>query len=280
MNALSAIAVASFGIFQTAQAQNAPANPPIPSEFIISGTYFDSEEEGSNPRDIVYTLGTSAAITDGFSSGSFIYTKKSTAKANLQVNVSYADEEMSENSQITYVLTFTSAAGGTCTFSGSFSGSDEDGSYSGTVYNGVGTFTLTAGTGQALKEWRLNHFDTEIATGDAADDADFDHDGIPNLVEYTLGTSPSDGTEATRPTHSTTQVAGKNYLTLSIERARRAPGVDYVVEVSSSLTGSWSSGAGATTVIEDHPTTLTVRDRTAAGPGQPKRFIRLKVVSQ
>ncbi|RYD25203.1 MAG: hypothetical protein EOP87_24835, partial [Verrucomicrobiaceae bacterium] len=35
------------------------------------------------------------------------------------------------------------------------------------------------GTGTALEQWRQTHFDTSANTGDAADQHDFDHDGIP-----------------------------------------------------------------------------------------------------
>lgn len=41
-----------------------------------------------------------------------------------------------------------------------------------------------------LQLWRKARFGTFENTGDAADAGDPDHDGVPNLVEYALGTSP------------------------------------------------------------------------------------------
>jgi uncharacterized delta-60 repeat protein len=42
----------------------------------------------------------------------------------------------------------------------------------------------------ALESWRLQYFGTAANTGDAADDADSDHDGLVNLVEFAFGLSP------------------------------------------------------------------------------------------
>jgi len=41
-----------------------------------------------------------------------------------------------------------------------------------------------------LELWRYDHFSTYTGTGAAANDADFDGDGVPNLVEYFTGTNP------------------------------------------------------------------------------------------
>jgi hypothetical protein len=42
-----------------------------------------------------------------------------------------------------------------------------------------------------LQQWRQDHFQTTENSGPAADDADYDSDGIPNLVEYGLGSNPA-----------------------------------------------------------------------------------------
>lgn len=56
-----------------------------------------------------------------------------------------------------------------------------------------------------IQLWRIQHFDFPDGTGTAANDADYDADGVPNLVEYALGTNPT----ATEPA-----LNGTNALTL------------------------------------------------------------------
>jgi uncharacterized delta-60 repeat protein len=43
-----------------------------------------------------------------------------------------------------------------------------------------------------LESWRVQHFGISSSTGDAADDADPDHDGLTNFTEYAFGLSPVD----------------------------------------------------------------------------------------
>lgn len=42
----------------------------------------------------------------------------------------------------------------------------------------------------ALQEWRMGHFGTWQGEGNTGNDADFDGDGVPNLVEYFYNTNP------------------------------------------------------------------------------------------
>jgi hypothetical protein len=43
-----------------------------------------------------------------------------------------------------------------------------------------------------LEAWRLTHFNTSANAGDAADDADPDHDGLTNFAEFAFGLPPVD----------------------------------------------------------------------------------------
>ena len=43
-----------------------------------------------------------------------------------------------------------------------------------------------------VEAWRLEHFGTIASTGDAADDFDFDHDGLVNLVEFGFAKNPTE----------------------------------------------------------------------------------------
>lgn len=57
------------------------------------------------------------------------------------------------------------------------------------------------GTGQlsALDAWRLAHLGSALNSGLAANGADFDGDGVPNLVEYAFGLDPARGDAALLP---------------------------------------------------------------------------------
>lgn len=66
----------------------------------------------------------------------------------------------------------------------------------------------------AMQTWRNQHFATDTATGDAADNSDPDGDGQSNLAEYVAGTLPLSITDAIRlvaepPSLSSFSVSGK-----------------------------------------------------------------------
>ena len=76
-----------------------------------------------------------------------------------------------------------------------------------------------------LELWRLAHFGTVSNTGNAADSADPDGDGCPNIHEFTTGTDPTAALEATRILSATKGVstftvtaAGKTTRTYVLER--------------------------------------------------------------
>lgn len=270
-------------IFSVAHGQPAPASLPFPGPLSFLGTYYDTDDDSPGENSLLrrYTLTSATGITDvpsgDSSTGTYSYSRTGSDTGQVVINVSASDGEgNSETSQITYLLKFTTVSSGTCTFSGNYSGVDEDGSYSESVYGGTGTFYLDL-VPQTLEEWRLENFGTEEATGDAANNFDFDNDGIPNLVEYALGTSPKDPSSAAPPISDLTTTGGDQYLSLSITKPQGVTGVTYRVEVSSSLTGGWSSAEDSVVIITDDTNTLTVRDKTPVSPGQPQRFIRLRV---
>ncbi|MCU0781603.1 MAG: autotransporter-associated beta strand repeat-containing protein, partial [Akkermansiaceae bacterium] len=107
------------------------------------------------------------------------------------------------------------------------------------VFTGPGTLQVTSGTpGFAL--WISS---TGLSGPDAAADADPDHDGLPNLIEFILGgqpnpANPSADSNALAPTVSL--VPG--YLVFTYRRsdlASSSPGLSIRVEHGSSLT-TWS----------------------------------------
>ena len=107
---------------------------------------------------------------------------------------------------------------------------------------------------------------------------DADHDGVSNLMEFVFGTPP--GQVSAPPATPTTLVGinGENYLQIEVPRLQNRL-VKTSVEVSSDLV-SWSSGDSFLVNVADTPGMLIVRDKTAMGAGQGKRFMRLKAVTE
>ncbi|MDF7825441.1 S8 family serine peptidase [Pontiellaceae bacterium B12227] len=67
--------------------------------------------------------------------------------------------------------------------------------YAGTLTNGEQIYSLVVTGNSAaelteLEEWRSDYFGTTFGAGDTADDADYDEDGLVNLMEFGLATAP------------------------------------------------------------------------------------------
>lgn len=87
-----------------------------------------------------------------------------------------------------------------------------------------------------------------------------------------VGLDDNDGVAATFTT--TNFIAGRKYLILTVVKPVLGDGLTRTVEVSGNLV-DWYSGANHTTVLEDSPAFLKVRDNTPV-TGEAKRHIRLK----
>ena len=146
-----------------------------------------------------------------------------------------------------------------------------------------------------IGSWRQQYFQTASNTGDAADTADYDHDGIQNLVEYALGLNP---TVASGLTALPTAVSGdadpllSDRLALSfVLPSPNPPDVTYTVQASEDLTtwadvasktgaGDWQwLGSGASHVVSSGtgPVTVKIGDLVPSGAEHPRRMMRLKV---
>jgi len=86
-----------------------------------------------------------------------------------------------------------------------------------------------------LETWRQSNFGTISNTGDAADDADPDDDGVTNILEYTAGTDPNNATDflQLRPLARTGSA-------FSVECEGKA-GRIYTLQRTTGLDGSWIS---------------------------------------
>ncbi len=153
------------------------------------------------------------------------------------------------------------------------------------------TFTVTSVSASAF--WRLTHFGSTNATGDAAPDADPNHNGISNLLEYALGGDPVGmytGTEvlpdlSISPTtqcaeFSLTRHIDRNDITLTVQAADSPAGA--WTHLARSINGAvftvLEAGAVVTESGAGNIRAVSVRDIfQATDPAHPRRFMRLEV---
>jgi alpha-L-rhamnosidase len=154
---------------------------------------------------------------------------------------------------------------------------------------GANSSEASATTFTTVQQWRLQNFGTTSNTGNAADTADPDGDGLSNLVECAIGSDPNVSNTAAAPQVGVS--GGK--LTLSFTRNTAATDVTLRVTGTDDLTGSWtelarSTGGAAFSVITSGATVLesgtgALRNVQVGDvfsthdPAHPKRFLRLKV---
>ena len=141
-------------------------------------------------------------------------------------------------------------------------------------------------TTQPIEVWRQSYFGVGATnTGNAADGADADKDGLTNLGEYVLnGSSPLVSSTALLPV---TGFSG-NFPTFTFTRNLSATDVTLFIEAKLDLTaatwttlatrpggGAWAPAGGAS-VVENGGGVVTLTDSLSI-PGTTKRFFRLRV---
>ncbi len=139
------------------------------------------------------------------------------------------------------------------------------------------TFLVTV-NGTPFQTWRQQWFNSIVTSGNAANDADPDFDGVSNLREYAVGTNPTVPNSPMSGITSDTEVIGANkYLRLSVAKNPAATDITYQIQVCSDLAqASWTTAG--TTQETNSATTLTVRDSTSLNTSW-RRFIRFNVTS-
>jgi hypothetical protein len=102
---------------------------------------------------------------------------------------------------------------------------------------------------------------------------DPDHDLLPNLMEYALGSLP--GVRESPAPVTTGRDADSVSITYS--KSKAATDVTLVAEWSPSLAeGSWQTVGMVNEVIADGSTSQTIRASVAIDPAQPAKFLRLR----
>jgi hypothetical protein len=144
------------------------------------------------------------------------------------------------------------------------------------------------------EEWRQLWFGQTANSGDAADDFDFDKDGLANLLERAFGSDPTsadlDPAAALPPYESVEPDGGNDYLAITYRRLAggsgttgmgyTAGGIVYTVEYDGDLADPWSTGSvvpvGSPVDNGDGTETVTVRLSTPVTVAE-RQFMRLRV---
>ncbi len=133
---------------------------------------------------------------------------------------------------------------------------------------------LTVYAGEELTPhqiWRQIYFKSTANTGDAADGADPDKDGLLNLVEYGTGTDP------TVFNASPLATAAGALLSVTHQRATAATDVTVTLQESPAMSaGSWIPAGGVDTETSDDGLLKTF-SRTVPTGGALRKFLRLNV---
>ncbi len=128
-----------------------------------------------------------------------------------------------------------------------------------------------------LEQWRLANFGSADNTGNAANAADPDHDGLINIFEYAFNTNPN---LANASPISLALVSG--HLTITFTRTHPAPvDITYLFDVADDLSaGIWQSGPTTQAVTDnlDGTETVVVTDNAAVS-SNAAHYLRARVSS-
>ena len=164
----------------------------------------------------------------------------------------------------------------------------------GPQYSEIGTFTTLGGTpGESpAASWRLQYFGTAENSGNAANLATPDGDGIANIIKYALGLTPGQSSSHLLPRPSFSNAGDQRHLSIRFKRVPARDDVTIAVEALSDLGGSWTelarstrggaiqgSGGIAETPNSDGTVDCEVRD-TVAIDQAAKRFMRVRVIAE
>ena len=155
-------------------------------------------------------------------------------------------------------------------------------------------------TNTPLEDWRLTYFGTLDTNGNYANNADYNHDGVENLMKYALGINPISGFGSAGVAALPAKIMNdadpllSDRLGLHFNIASPNPSdITYTVQATDDL-GSWTdvaskTGAGAWTWLAggtsrivtsgNGPVSVKIGDSVPADASHPKRMMRLKVTN-
>jgi hypothetical protein len=117
-----------------------------------------------------------------------------------------------------------------------------------------------------LSAWRQTHFSTTANSGNAADSADPDGDGVKNLVEYAFSMNPKACDARLLPQ----QVRTASAFTYTLPQPSSVTGITYRVEsgtTPASMTPVADTGSGLNHFF------------TVPTAGRPRQFLRIKITA-
>ena len=121
-----------------------------------------------------------------------------------------------------------------------------------------------------VEQWRQDFFGQTASSGDAADAADPDGDGIVNLLEHAFGGDPLASGGGELPV---SELSG-NRLQLHI-RPTVTAGLVFTIEANNDLTTAWTESVDITSLLQ--PGQETIYQDSAQISEQGQRFLRLKI---
>ncbi len=143
--------------------------------------------------------------------------------------------------------------------------------------------TISDPTSNSFTLWQQRYFGSQAGSASAAPKADFDHDGLPNVLEYALGTNPT-------KSQSTPYTLSEQNSRLKIAFTRVLnPDPNLVIQVSASSTlatgswttlatktgtGAWVSSNGVTVTDNANTGAVTVTDSQNVSSAS-SRFLRI-----
>lgn len=147
------------------------------------------------------------------------------------------------------------------------------------------TITATVNLADApLDQWRLDQFGANANNANALPLADFDLDGLSNLLEYALGSSPTAPSATAMPSGA----MSSNRLRITFTRNTSTTALNWLVEGSSTLqpgswtvlatklgSAAWTSVPGAT--VNENGAGLVIVTDTEDTTSSARRFLRLRV---
>ena len=129
----------------------------------------------------------------------------------------------------------------------------------------------------ALENWRFGYFGSMAGTGAAADDADPDHDGEPNLLEFATGQDPRASRRAgIEIRRNGGEIETGFHLVFPMSGTAASSGPQFVVEWSADLSpGSWITAGPPQLESPGEPKTMRVSIPAQVSPG--RCFARLRI---